>query len=130
MRAVSMKAAAVAALTAAALAFGAGASQAADVTHVTKTSARGKAVSVTLPSFRGGTLSVSVDATGTATEKHTLTLSVAGKKLTTKSYTDKDTKKTFVVADIPAGDVQLAAPASAGQLTTVAIDVQAQNKKK
>jgi hypothetical protein len=129
MRSFSVKAVAVTALAATALATGAATASAAghDRDHVSRTSQRGKGVSVTLPDQRGGSLAVSVDATGSRATPHTWTLYVDGRKVAAKSYKDKDRARTWVVNDVPAGDVKLVAPAAAGQITTVAVDVRGHN---
>lgn len=121
----SFKAAAVAAVAASALVAGAASASAAPAaggTHVTKSSKKGAGVSVLLADFRGGDLSVTVDATGTKSTKHTWTLYVDGRKFAAKSYTDKAKAKTWVIDDLPAGDVKLAAPAAKGQVTKVSLD--------
>jgi hypothetical protein len=124
MRSASFKAAAVAVIAATALVAGVGSASAANgnAAHATKTSAKGKGVSVLLTEFKGGDLAVTVDATGSKATKHSWVLSVDGKKFTTKSYAEKAKKKTWVVDDVPAGDVKLAAPAAKKQVTTVALD--------
>jgi hypothetical protein len=125
MRSASFKAAAVAAIAATALFAGAASATAAgaDATHVKKTSKKSKSVSVLLTDFRGGNLAVTVDATGKKSTKHTWTLYVDGRKVAAKKYLDKDKSKTWVIKDLPTGDVKLSAPAAKGQFTTVALDV-------
>jgi hypothetical protein len=124
MRSVSLKAAAVAVVAASALVAGAASASAAPAegAHASKTSKKGKSVSVLLTDFKGGDLAVTVDATGKKSTKHTWTLYVDGKKFAAKSYTDKAKAKTWVIEDLPAGDAKLAAPAAKGQVTTVALD--------
>jgi YbbR domain-containing protein len=124
MRSVSLKAAAIAAVAASTLVAGAASASAAprSATHVTETSKKGQSVSALLTHFKGGDLTVTLDATGTSTAKHTWTLSVDGKKFVAKSYTDKAKAKTWVINDLPTGDVKLAAPASKGQVTKVTLD--------
>ncbi|TKA12612.1 hypothetical protein [Actinacidiphila oryziradicis] len=123
MRAVSLKAIAVATVAASALVTGAATAQAANGQQVSKASKKGQSVSVVLPKFKGGDLAITVDATGLSKSTHTLTLYVNGRKFTAKSYTDKDKAKTWAVNNLRAGDVKLAAPASKGQVTTVTIAV-------
>ena len=128
MRSASFKAAAVAALAATALFAGAASATAAtaagaDATHVKKSSKKSKGVSVLLTDFKGGDLAVTVDATGKKSTKHTWALYVDGRKVAAKKYLDKDKSKTWVIKDLPTGDVKLSAPAAKGQFTTVALDV-------
>ncbi|WP_405730886.1 hypothetical protein OG607_32050 [Streptomyces sp. NBC_01537] len=125
MRSASFKAAAVATIAATALFAGAASASAAgaDATHVKKTSKKSKGVSVLLTDFRGGNLAVTVDATGKKSTKHTWALYVDGRKVAAKSYLDKDKSKTWVIKNLPTGDVKLSAPAATGQVTTVALDV-------
>jgi hypothetical protein len=122
MRAFSLKAVAVTTVAASALVAGAATAQAAEQTHVSATSKRGQSVSVALPKFKGGSVSVTVDATGTSTAKHTWTLYVNGKKVTAKSYTDRGKAETWVVKSVPSGTVKVAAPASKSQITTVSLN--------
>jgi hypothetical protein len=115
MRFTSFKAAAVATLAATTLVAGAVSASAADhatATHAAKTSKKGKSVSVLLTDFRGGDVSVSVDATGKKATKHTWVLYVDGRKVAAKSYTEKAKAKTWVIHELPAGDVKLTAPAA------------------
>ncbi|MFD8078144.1 hypothetical protein ACFV3E_36445 [Streptomyces sp. NPDC059718] len=131
MRAFSVKAVAVTTLAATALATGAATASAAehDRDHVSGTSQRGKGVAVSLADHRGGSLAVSVDATGARAATHTWTLYVDGRKVAAKSYKDRDRTRTWVLNHVPAGDVRLVAPAAAGRITTVAVGLRGQGRR-
>ncbi|WP_127359781.1 hypothetical protein [Actinacidiphila soli] len=124
MRSVSLKAAAIAAVAASTLVAGAASASATprSATHVTETSKKGQSVSAQLTHSKRGDLAVTVDATGTSTAKHTWTLYVDGKKFSAKSYTDKDKSKTWIIDNLPTGDVKVVAPASKSQVTKVTLD--------
>jgi hypothetical protein len=124
MRATSLKAAAVASTAAIALTAGATAAVAAEpsATHrLSATSKTSASVAVATKTFRGGTLTVAVDATGSKSIKHLFSLSVDGKLYKTGSYKENDLKKSWTFTKVPSGEIRLSAPAAKGQITSVTL---------
>jgi uncharacterized protein with FMN-binding domain len=76
---------------------------------------------VSIRSFKGGTVSVTVDASGSSTAKHTWTLTASGRKAASESYKDAGGAKTWTFKNMHAGSLKVTAPASKGQITKVTL---------
>ncbi|MFL4909870.1 hypothetical protein ACJ6WF_43805 [Streptomyces sp. MMS24-I2-30] len=123
MRAIALRTAAVAVVAAGAVTATTAVASAAprDVQHVTSTSQVGKSTSASVKKFSGGTVTITVDATGNSGAKHTAVLTVNGVKAASESYTDKGGAKTWTLKNVKSGTLKLTAPASKGQVTKITL---------
>jgi hypothetical protein len=125
MRATTLRTAAVAIVAAGAMTAATAAASAQTAPRaahsVTSTSRPGKSTSVSIPRFAGGTVTITVDATGTSGAKRTAVLTVNGVKAASESYSDKGRAKSWTLRKVRPGTLKLTAPASKGQITKITL---------